>query len=88
MNSPAEKIESVNGHDQAIPGEEELVSLVDRLVRESGDPRGFDAAKWVRWWLREYVPALGNTPASFMGTPEGRALVRNVLEASQSGVYL
>lgn len=88
MNSPHEKVQSPNDDIEVVQGEDELVKLVDRMVRESGDPRGFDAARWVRWWLHEYVPALGNTPASFMNTPEGRDLVRNVLESSQSGVYL
>lgn len=88
MNSPAEKISPPKCDDEIIPGEDELVKLIDRLIMESGDPRGFDAAKWVHWWLHQYVPVLGNTPASFMGTPEGRDLVRNVLESSQTGVYL
>lgn len=88
MNSHAEKVEAPEDGTEVIPGEEDLVKLVERMVTESGDPQGFDAAEWVHWWIHAYVPALGNTPASFMGTPEGRELVTNLLKSSQSGVYM
>lgn len=88
MNRPAEKVDPPSAIAGDPPGTDELVRLVDRLVHESGDPRGFDAGNWVHQWIHAYVPALGNTPASFMGTPEGRDLIKNVLETSQSGVYL
>lgn len=88
MNSPADKVDSPSAIAGDPPGTDELVRLVDRMVHESGDPRGFDAAKWVHWWIHEYVPALGATPASYMDTHEGRQLVANALASSQSGVYL
>lgn len=66
----------------------ELVQQVERMVRESGDPTGFDAAEWVNCWINSQVPALGfKTPASYMVTAEGQELVSNLLARSQSGAY-
>lgn len=36
-----------------------LVSLMQRMVDESGEPVGFDARTWLRTWLHEDVPSLG-----------------------------
>ena len=67
---------------------EYLISQVDDMVRESGDPEGFDAAKWVATWLELPLPALGDrTPASFMDTVEGQKLVSNLVSMAQRGVY-
>nr|WP_302474469.1 MbcA/ParS/Xre antitoxin family protein [Roseococcus sp. MDT2-1-1] len=66
----------------------DLVTLVQTMVAESGDPAGFDAAAWLANWMQRPVPALGNrTPLSFMGTEEGRDLVKQILLRMQSGAY-
>ena len=58
------------------------------MVDESGDPEGFDAAKWVSSWLERPLPALGNrTPAEFMDTSEGQQVVANLLASARSGVF-
>lgn len=66
-----------------------LVSLVEQIVRESGDPTGFDARTWVEEWLSQPCPALGGRrPVEYMSTEDGRQVVRQVVEAMQSGAYL
>lgn len=73
---------------ERVLGVEMLVGLVQTMVEQSGDPTGFDAARWLALWLVEPVPALGgNTPASYMDTFEGQKLVTQLLLMSQSGAY-
>lgn len=70
-------------------GVEDLIRHVDRMVRESGDPRGFDAAKWVHNWINQQVPALGfKAPASYLRTREGQELISTMLEANRAGAYV
>jgi len=65
-----------------------LIKQVQTMVRESGDPHGFDAEKCVRQWIDWPIPALGGkTPSSYMVTVEGQRLVSNLLARSQSGAY-
>lgn len=68
-----------------------LMSLIGRvavLMEGSGDPQGFDAARWVGEWLEQPVPALGgDRPADYMGTLSGQVLVFNLLIQSQAGVF-
>lgn len=65
-----------------------LVALVQRVVGESGDPVGFDAAAWTSRWLSRPLPALGGTcPMEYMGTQEGRALLERLIMRMQSGAY-
>jgi uncharacterized protein (DUF2384 family) len=67
---------------------ENLIAQVQAMVDQSGDPGGFDAARWVRQWLQRPVPALGGLrPAEYMDTAEGRALVSRLLAMAQSGAY-
>ena len=73
---------------ERVLGIEYLIGQVENMVRESGNPEGFDAAKWVSNWLKSSLPALGGkTPASFMDTIEGQKLVSNLLATAQSGAY-
>lgn len=37
----------------------ELEQLVEKIVRESGSPEGFDARSWLKAWLTRPTPALG-----------------------------
>ena len=66
-----------------------LVAQVQTMVEQSGNPEGFDAAKWVGRWIDRPLPALGGQrPAELMATPDGRALVSNIVACMQSGAYL
>lgn len=65
-----------------------LVGQVEKMVRESGYPEGFDAAKWTADWLSEPNAALGGkAPGDYMDTSDGRALVSGLLAQMQSGAY-
>lgn len=73
---------------ERVLGVEALIGLVQTMVEQSGDPAGFDAARWVSDWLARPLPALGGqTPASYMDTFEGQKLVADLLATSQSGAY-
>ncbi|WP_306391052.1 antitoxin Xre-like helix-turn-helix domain-containing protein [Telluria beijingensis] len=73
---------------ERVLGIEMLIGTVQAMVEQSGDPAGFDAARWLAGWLANPVPALaGATPASYMDTFEGQKLLANLLAMSQSGVY-
>lgn len=73
---------------ERVLGVEMLIDLVQTMVEESGDPAGFDAARWLSGWLTSPVPALaGETPASYLDTFEGQKLVANLLATMQSGAY-
>jgi len=82
-NKPLSQDES-----ERVLGIEYLIGQVENMVKESGNPEGFDAAKWVSNWLKSPLPALGGqTPASYMDTVEGQKLVSNLLATAQSGAY-
>lgn len=71
-----------------VLGVARLVGLAQSMVEESGNPDGFNAAKWVAGWLEQPIPALaGRRPAELMDTAEGQSLVVNLLERAQSGAY-
>lgn len=73
---------------ERVLGIEYLIGQVDNMVRESGNPAGFDAAKWVSAWLQSALPALDNrTPSSYMDTIEGQKMVSNLLAMAQTGAY-
>ena len=65
-----------------------LVGQVETMVRESGDPAGFDAARWVSAWLKQPNPALGGRrPIELMDTVTGQEVVSGLLTRMQSGAY-
>lgn len=65
-----------------------LIGQADSMVRESGDPTDFDAAKWTAEWLQRSHPALGGrTPGELLDTADGRSLVADLLAQQQSGAY-
>lgn len=73
---------------ERVLGIARLVGQVDTLVRESGVPEGFDAAKWVAAWLdRPQVALGGKRPAELMDTADGRNLVSELVARMQSGAY-
>jgi uncharacterized protein (DUF2384 family) len=66
-----------------------LIGLVEKIVGESGEPAGFDAARWTAAWLERPNNALaGKTPGDFMDTADGRALVAGLVAQMQSGAYV
>ena len=66
-----------------------LIGLVETMVNQSGNPDGFDAAKWVAVWIQEPNPALNNRPpAEYLDTSEGFKVVTNILSAMLGGSYL
>lgn len=81
---------SANSNDDSIRllGKARLIGRVQKMVAESGDPEGFDAAAWVAQWLETPLPAVGGeTPEKFMGTAGGQALVTTILARMQWGSY-
>lgn len=65
-----------------------LIGQVQRLVAQSGEPAGFNAARWTADWLDEPNAALGGlAPGSFLDTADGRVLVAGLVAQMQSGAY-
>lgn len=65
-----------------------LVGQVDTIVKQSGNPADFDAAKWVARWLDRPHPALGGRrPGELMDTAEGRTLVSDLIARMESAAY-
>jgi putative toxin-antitoxin system antitoxin component (TIGR02293 family) len=73
---------------ERLVGIARLIGQVQTMVEQSGNPEGFDAARWLGRWLDEPLPALGGErPRELMDTAEGRGLVSNLLAMAQSGAY-
>lgn len=89
MNRYLRQKKALNQDDsERILGLLSLVGQADRLVRESGEPAGFDAGKWVAAWLERPQPALdGHRPAEFMDSATGRQIVSDLVARMQSGAY-
>jgi len=68
---------------------EELISLVETMVAESGDPDvPFNAEKWLTEWINQPLPALGGArPVEYMETPERREIITRLLASAQTGAY-
>ncbi|MBB3182273.1 antitoxin Xre/MbcA/ParS toxin-binding domain-containing protein [Variovorax sp. Sphag1AA] len=65
-----------------------LVGQVETIVSQSGNPDRFDAARWIGTWLAAPHPALGGrTPAEYLSSEDGRALLECLLGRMQSGAY-
>lgn len=73
---------------ERLLGLRKLIGQVEMMVCESGDPKGFNAAKWVAQWLDEPAPALGGRkPGNLMDTAEGQEIVSQLVARMQSGAY-
>jgi len=73
---------------ERIIGLQKLIGQVETMVTESGNPQGFDPARWIANWLETPSPALGgDKPADYMDTIEGQRIVANLLAMMQSGAY-
>jgi hypothetical protein len=65
-----------------------LIEQVELLLRESGNTEAFDAAAWVERWLRRPNHALGGAaPELYLHTPQGEALLSNLIGAMAAGSY-
>lgn len=74
---------------ERVIGCSKLVGQVQVMVEQSGDPAGFDAARWLADWLDTPLPALdGQCPADYLDTLEGQEFVSSLLAKMQSGTYL
>lgn len=89
VNRKARRDEGLSSEDsERVMGVARLIGQVQTMVEESGDPEGFDAARWVARWLETPLPALGGeTPGSYMDTMQGQAMISNLLAMAQSGAY-
>jgi uncharacterized protein (DUF2384 family) len=85
--SRKEKDASLLSKDESerVLGIETLIGMVQAMVEQSGDPAGFDAARWVSDWLSKPLPALGarRRPATWI--PSKAKTGDGVLSMTQSG---
>jgi hypothetical protein len=66
-----------------------LIKQVELLLRESGNTEPFDAAAWVERWLRRPNHALGGAaPELYLQTPQGEALLANLIGAMAADSYM
>jgi len=66
----------------------DLINITAEMVKDSGGPDDFDAAKWVGEWIESPHPALGaKKPADYLDTPEGLEFIKGLLQQSQTGAY-
>lgn len=73
---------------ERLVGLTKLIGQVEVMVRESGDPVGFEPAKWFGRWIETPVHALdGRKPEEFLDTSDGREAVSALLAQMQSGAY-
>ena len=73
---------------ERVLGVGRLLGQVQTLVRESGNPEGFDASAWLSMWMSTPVPALGGArPLDLLDTMTGQAMVSQLLSQMQSGAY-
>jgi putative toxin-antitoxin system antitoxin component (TIGR02293 family) len=89
LNRKVSKQENLSPEDsERIIGMAKLIGQVEEMVRQSGEPKGFDPAKWLAGWLQQPVPALGGSrPIDFMDTMEGQGMIADLLARMQSGAY-
>lgn len=73
---------------ERVLGITSLIGQVQKIVEESGDVEGFDAARWTADWLVQPNAALGGRPpGDFMDTGDGRAIVAGLVAQMQTGAY-
>ena len=84
----ADKADFSMDDSERIVGLVKLVGQVEKMDMESGDPKGFDAAKWFGRWIEQPEAALaGRKPADLMDSSDGREAVSRLLAQMQSGAY-
>src|SRR5882757_3630565 len=71
---------------ERVLGMGKLIGQVQTIVEESGEPAGFDAARWVADWIKTPQRALGGKrPDELLDTADGRQLVSDLIARQQSG---
>jgi hypothetical protein len=81
--------DSVGEGADMLAVETRLIKQVELLLRESGNTEPFDAAAWVERWLRRPNHALGGAaPELYLHTPQGEALLSNLIGAMAAGSYM
>lgn len=96
LNLPKSTIDKKSVANQVLPIEQgerligmaKLVGQVESMVFESGNPDGFNAAKWVAQWLEKPSPALGGEkPSAYLDTVSGQEMISDLLAKIQTGAY-
>jgi putative toxin-antitoxin system antitoxin component (TIGR02293 family) len=89
INRKIKREERLSPDDSArVLGLASLIGQVQAMVERSGDPEGFDAAKWLAGWIEHPLPALGGEkPAAFLDTTTGQHMVAELLAKMESGAY-
>jgi putative toxin-antitoxin system antitoxin component (TIGR02293 family) len=96
LNLPKSTIDKKSVANQMLPIEQgerligmaKLVGQVESIVSESGNPDGFNAAKWVANWLEKPSPALGGEkPSAYLDTVSGQEMISDLLSKIQTGAY-
>lgn len=96
LNLPKSTIDKKSAVNQVLPIEQgerligmaKLVGQVESIVSESGNPNGFNAAKWVAQWLEKPSPALGGErPSAYLDTVSGQEMISDLLAKIQTGAY-
>lgn len=96
LNLPKSTIDKKSLANQLLPIEQgerligmaKLVGQVESMVSESGNPDGFNAAKWVAIWLEKPSPALGGQkPSAYLDTVSGQEMISDLLSKIQTGAY-
>ena len=84
----ADKANFSASDSERIVGLVKLVGQIQKMVAESGDPNGFDAAKWLGRWIEQPNAALaGRKPGDLLVPSDGREAVSRLLAKTQSGAY-
>lgn len=96
LNLPKSTIDKKSVANQMLPIEQgerligmaKLVGQVESIIAESGNPDGFDAAKWIASWLEKPSPALGGEkPSAYLDTVSGQEMISDLLAKIQTGAY-
>lgn len=73
---------------ERLVGLAKLIGQVETMVKESGNPAGFNPAKWFSEWIAQPAAALGGRkPEELLDTSDGREAVSKLLAQMQSGAY-
>lgn len=96
LNLPKSTVDKKSFANQLLPIEQgerligmaKLVGQVESIVYQSGNPDGFNAAKWVAIWLEKPSPALGGQkPSAYLDTVSGQEMISDLLSKIQTGAY-
>jgi len=96
LNLPKSTIDKKSVANQMLPIEQgerligmaKLVGQIESIIAESGNPDGFDAAKWIASWLEKPSPALGGEkPSAYLDTVSGQEMISDLLAKIQTGAY-